>query len=600
MPATAVDTPVAQGDRTGRRPPRRRWLAWPLLALVLVGLAGWLAHLGLQARHQLDLARADLETIQSEVDAGNALSTARIAAAASASRSADDAVRDPVWLVAARIPWLGDPLRTISGLAQVSDRLTHDTLPALVGAEQHLQQIKRGDATSSLDAVNLDSVAGTLSTADAQVAADLYAVTHLPSGRPVSAVSAARSKVAAELSHVGSRLHAAAVATRVAASMVGGSTTKTYLVLFENPSEARPDMGLVGGYSIITARSGTIRVARVGSNTDLPPNPGPSGAAGVVLTQGYAQLGAGSNWLSSNLSPDFSEDGALLAAMYRSATGQSIDGVAALDPVALGSILSGSNQSVTIPGAATLSGDQLPAFLESGQYRLRLDEGQRKDLLGEAGRQTMQTVLSSHPSVTALAKTLATLAADGHVRLYSSSPIVESELSGYRVGGALPSGPQPFLGTYVIDASARKLDYYLHESVSYRATSCAAGGQAADVSIRLTNAAPAGLPPFVSQGNVPVRGAAPPGYNTLYLSVVTAAGSRITSATVDGQPVVWALQSEESGDHPVSLVRLRIPPGGDTTVQLALSQPHTHGRPIFGTGALPQSPVFSVTGSCAN
>lgn len=577
--------------------PRRRW--WPYLlglAVIIVAAGAWFAHLAIEVDHNLAAAKAQVQVIQAAFDHGQLPSAADMRAAAHETAVARSATRDPLWALFGRTPWLGRPLRTTAGIAEVGYQMTHQSLPALVDVDQRLQNLKHGDALHSLTKQNVQPVATTLTEVDQQLADDLYGIQHLPTGTPVSQVRDARTKFLTQLTSISARVHTAAVTSNLAIGMLGDLGPRNYLVLFENPSEARPDMGIVGGFAVVKADQGSLKVIKEGSNTDLPPPSEPSNASGVVLTSGYGALGAGSNWLDSNLSPDFSENASLMAAMYSSATGQQIDGVVAMDPAAIGSILATSGGSVTVPGAGTIPANQVAQFLESGQYLLPLSEGARKDVLAAVGHDAIESLLDSHPAAIDLAHSLASLANEGHLRLYSRSPGEESEIAAYPVAGTLSSGSHPFVGAYVIDSSARKLDYYLNESVHYQAAFCRTSDANGNVRIDLTNAAPQGLPSFVSSGNVPLVEKLAPGTNELLLSVVLTPGARISGAALDGKPVDWTLQSSETGNRPVYIVQMDIPQAKSSSLTFSVVEPGVHGNPVIGTQPLPRQPKVALSG----
>jgi hypothetical protein len=587
-------------DGDAAKPRRRRVWRWIFLILAVLVLAGaWLAIRAVQIERNLKAARTALASAETTLKSGDPVSKAIVDAAAENTRTARDAARDPVWSLMTHIPFVGRPFKTTAGIAEIGDRVTHDSLPHMLTVSDQLQSLKAADAMHQLPLPAMRQAAQALGTVDTQLQDDLFALQHLPAGNFLATINDARTKLLTQLDDVTAQVHTAAVATKVGVPMLGANGDRRYVVLFENPAETRADMGLIGGYAELVAHDGHLHVAKLGTNSDLPPIKQPTGSNAPIITAGYEKFGVGTNWLESNFSPDFGANAGVIAGAYSASTGQHVDGVIALDPVAMGAILNQAGRTVTVPGAGTVSGNDLPAFLESTEYRLPLDETTRKDLLADVGKQTLDGLLASHPSTLDLARTLASLAGTGHLRLASTHPAEQGQLQEFPIAGALPTTTQPFVGAYVNNAAGTKLDYYLDESLDYRATSCKDNGTTAQVTVTLTNNVPArGVPDFVLRGNVAASRALVPGHNRVLLSVVLSPGARITKATVDGQPVTWALQSVERANHPVSIVSLDLPPRQAKAVALSVTMPKTHGPALLATQPLPRAPKQTIAYSC--
>jgi len=596
--ATIPDVAVDGGAALPRR--RRTW-RWVLIVLAVVVVAGaWLAFRAIQIERNLQAARTALMSAETALKSGDPVSGAIVADAASHTRTARDAASDPLWSAMARIPFVGRPFKTTAGIAEIGDRITHDSLPKMLTVSAQLQQLKSADALHALPLATMRVAGQALGTVDSQLQNDVYALQHLPVSSAISPLKDARDKLLAQLSDVSAQVHTAAVATTVGVPMLGADGPRRYFVAFENPAESRPDMGLLGGYAELIARNGRLHVAKLGSNSDLPAIRAATGSNAPIIPAGMQKFGVGSNWLASNLSPDFGTDAGVMAAAYSASTGRTVDGVIALDPVAMGAILQQTGRSVTVPGAGTVAGADLPAFLESGQYSLALDETQRKEMLANVGRQTLDSLLAAHVQTLDLARTLASLAGTGNLRLASLHGTEQGALEQFPIAGALPTTSRPFVGAYVANAAATKLDYYLDESLDVRTTSCTSAGVDASVTVTLTNSVPAhGVSDFALRGNVAASRALTPGYNSVLLSLALSPGAHITGATLNGRPLTWSLQTVDRGNHPVSIVALNLPPRKATKVALHVSLPGTHGPVLLATQPLPRAPKQSTTGNCA-
>src|SRR3954449_823272 len=109
------------------------------VALVVVGVIGYLAVTALLARRELSNAKSALSVVKSRLLAGD-----RVGAQSQlvvADRDADAAARHTggiVWRAAAAVPFLGSPLDTVRGIALTAHELTSTTLPQLVGVASSL------------------------------------------------------------------------------------------------------------------------------------------------------------------------------------------------------------------------------------------------------------------------------------------------------------------------------------------------------------------------------------------------------------------------------------------------------------------------------
>ena len=131
------------------------------------------------------------------------------------------------------------------------------------------------------------------------------------------------------------------------------------------------DQGAVLSYAVVTFDHGRIHVEGHGPIVPLAlktpaPTPIPTGTASV-----FGYIFPTKTWQSVNATADFAWSGQAMRAMYRQATGQTVDGVIALDVPALSDLLSvvgpitvaGFAQPVTATNAATvLLSDLYDAF----------------------------------------------------------------------------------------------------------------------------------------------------------------------------------------------------------------------------------------------
>lgn len=564
------------------------------MGVLCLGLV-WVGATGLLARHDEDAVRAELSTLRSDLEQGDEASAARLethmqdqAAAAHARTSG------PAWWLAARIPSVGTPIRTIRGATGAVDQLSSTALPAALKAGQLLDPSQLRHGPGQIDPQRLGAAAAPLGQAVSATDAVLSRVQQLPRSSWLGAVDTSRDSLVTDLTRLRRGLADLSTAARLLPGPLGETGTKRYFVAFQTDAEARGLGGLPGAYAILQAKEGQLSFLRFGSDTDL------DGAhAHVALGADYesefgAAFGPQSYFGNSDPSPHFPYAAAIWMSMWEDKFHQHLDGAIATDPTTLGYLL-GAVGSVTLPDGTTLNGSNAESFLESGVYaKFPADNEARKAYQVEAAKAVTSAVLNQ-PSGDLLKSAIALQRAADERRLllYTTDPTVEAALQNEPVGGILPDTDRPFLDVIVNNGGGNKLDYYLDRTVSYRRASCAAG--IATVTVRLHNDAPSsGLPPVV----VGAEGVAHPhlaGDNDLLVSVYDTHHSSVTRAALDGKAAFFDTESERG--HPVTIFDVPIRAGQTRTLVLTVHEPTATGplialrqplvRPLKQTVSMP-------------
>ncbi len=173
---------------------------------------------------------------------------------------------------------------------------------------------------------------------------------------------------------------------------------------------------------------------------------------------------------------------------------------------------------------------------------------------------------------TKLVTALGRAAREGRLEISSNHAEEQRILSSTALGGALPDVPGPFLGVVTQNATASKLDYWLRRQTTYRLQRQPNGAGVATITIRLTNAAPDGLPAYVRHRQ-DLKDAAgnPRAQNNLWLSVYTGRGSWLVGARLDGVPIGLASGSESG--RPVLSTYLTVDRGQTRTLEIKVREP---------------------------
>jgi len=259
-----------------------------------------------------------------------------------------------------------------------------------------------------------------------------------------------------------------------------------------------------------------------------------------------------------------------------------VDGVIAVDPTALGYLLSVTGPA-TLPDKSQVNGDNAVALTQSTSYARFTGTGgvanaQRKAYLLEVARAASTKIVSARGDSTALLGAVGRAAGERRILVWSADPAVQADLAQTSVAGVIPTSTAPYVGLSIVNNGGNKLDYYLDRSLTWQRTGC---GQTrlTTVTITLTNNAPAsGLAPYVT-GRLDTHSyRVRPGDNRLGVSYLATQGALMNGVTVAGRPGTASIGSENG--HPVYSVDLELPRGTSRTIELRLTEPAGTGAPI--------------------
>ncbi len=556
--------------------------------LVLLG-AAWCGARLYQTRRLLTQARDATSALAAQLRAGDSTGAPdRVREIARKTDSAVAATADPVMRLYARLPVSGPSLRVTRGLAVAADDLADDVLPGLVDAAGVLSS--RGKTFgATVDIAPFRAAVKPLTDAGTRLREIRAGVAALPLDA-LHPVDDARKTVLERLDRLDRLVTGASASARLVPDMLGGSGVRRYFVAIQNNAEARATGGLIGAFAIFRADRGRLTLEHVGANEELVNAPRAPVDMGAEFRGRYARFASDRFWLNANMSPHFPHVGKIVTALWRQTQGNAIDGVLAVDPIALARILEATGPASLPDGRQIDAGNA--AFLTLADFYARFPTGgARNDYLKEAVRAVYQKVAAGNADPQRLAERLGRAVLEGHVQVYSARAPEQAILTPLPISGSLPRLRTPYLQVVTQDAGGSKLDYYLRRkvTVSSRTTNelvdVGLGSPVAQaagvVEVQLTNTAPkTGLPDYVV-----IRGDLPPGaprirgQQKVYLSVYLAVGAQATRATLDGKPVLLEFQTELG--HGIASTTLTLDPGQTRTLRLEVYQPTARGARLF-------------------
>ena len=526
----------------------RRWIGLALVAFgVLVLLSvGWVSWRTYQAYRHLDRAADQITVLQDQVKNLDSIDLAATSATVDRLHDETDgavtATSDPLFRLAGHLPWIGANLRAMETIASTANGLASNTAPSLVSVAKIAQPSSLAPRNGAIDIAPLAAAATKLTTADQEVKDAQSTIAGIDQRALAGPFARAVGQLQTELGTLAVTTDKAARIGRLAPPMLGADAPRKYLVVFENLAEARATGGLFGSFAVLTIDHGKLSLADQGSvSRDIgkingrfePALPVPATLPAAL----YGKL-PGAFSTDTNLTPDFPTAATLLAKMYQIRHQVTVDGVLALDPVALGYMLKGATP-ISVGDGITMTSGNITSTLLSKVYDLYpevADVPARDVFLAEATTRAFTAVTGTSGNASSVVKGL-TRAADEHrVLLWSSHPAEQRDLTGTAIAQLLPTpeASRPAIGLLRNDATGGKLGYYADGSVASTAGSCDdQGRRIVTVKAHMDYSAPAtGLPAYV-------LGYAKAGPYVLRTNVMVFSppDSTITSVVVNGRPV---------------------------------------------------------------
>jgi hypothetical protein len=538
-----------------------------LLALGLLA-GGWTVVRGLPVKGQLLRASDLVGQLERQVRAGDVTGARQtLVALRGETRSARARTGGPGWWVGGRLPVVGGDAAAVRTAARAVDDLAAHVLPPLLDAAGSVGPATLMPRQGRLDLGPVRAAAPSLAAASARLDEVRARVSSVAVDGLMEQVRTALAAFRDGLDRLAAVVGPAARVAALLPPLLGADGPRTYLVLVQNPAELRATGGMPGAFAVLRAERGTLRMVRQGSAAaDLGTFDRPVLRLEPAMRQLYTDKLA-TFPADVNLTPHFPTAAALAREMYRRRSGQTVDGVLAIDPVALSYLLPATGP-LPVPGGPKLTAAGAVTTLLSDAY-LRIDDPVRQDRYFADAAKAVFDALSrgAVQPRTALAG-LARAVDERRILLWSADPGEQAAVAQTAVAGVLPErdGARPTVGVFLNDGSGAKLGYYLQPAADLRITGCRPDGRREMVvRVTLRSTAPrAGLPRSVL--GLGLSGD-PYTVRTLVL-LFSPAGGAIRTARLEGVPVPIGTGAERG--RAVGVVTMDVPAGASRTVEATL------------------------------
>jgi Protein of unknown function (DUF4012) len=478
-----------RSDAPGRRRfSRRSKITAVVIALVVIWVTAAVIDLVVAAGH-IRHGEAAVQSARQGLSADGILSGAPVGSLRSAQSnfsSAHGLLSSPLLWPVEVLPVVGRQLRSVQDLS---------------GAAEQVAQVGIGAVGRSHALLRLPHTAGPDRVAALQQLAALAASTHSalagvnlgPDQALISPLAREHNTFLSDLTQIRTTLARTSEGASAAATILQGP--KTYLLLAGNNAEMRSGSGAFEEAGTITTGNGELHLS------DMTPTSSLTLPAGTVPVGGdlearWGWLLPGTDFRNLGLTPQFDVNGPLAASMWKASTGQSVDGVLAIDVGGLQDLLEVTGPVTTASGQV-VSASNVTQILLHDQYvgeTYTSDSTTRTDELAALASATLHALENRPFQLHTMADALSSAAEGRHVLLWSADTTTEAAWAGAGVAGQLqPSS----LMADIINRGGNKLDQYLTENVSLKLRTQGTK-TAGTLTMTFSNKTPPGQSPFIA------------------------------------------------------------------------------------------------------
>jgi hypothetical protein len=418
-------------------------------------------------------------------------------AAGRARRQMDDARF--TFRLAGLIPYFGRPVRAIQHTVAAGE---HEAQAAVIMRD--LVQQVLGDSESPpplvrrgrVDVELLESIAPRLEDAVDRVRRADAEIRSIPAIPFLGFLDRQKAEALAASQQAVGMAEDALIGARLIPSLLGTQGERTYLLVLQDGSRLRPTGGTAIAYVLVAAAGGRLAL--------LPQ--GPVGALGGSDTLAPATLPPAISWFLDNvpalrsaadaddvnLSPDFPASAQAWTDLA-SAAGLHVDGVVALDTVALSYLLEGRQVEVAA-SSKPLTGKNVVEVIGASHG---LDPVARQALAAGALAAAFAVISDPDPLVPTV-KELGRALRERHIQIWSGAEGDRQDLDVLGWDGGLDGVQGDHLLAAQTNLGDGGLDQYGRMEILHEVTVDADGGIVASTEIRLANDAPDGLPAAIA------------------------------------------------------------------------------------------------------
>lgn len=576
----------ARAARVAREPGRHSIV---LVALaVLLFAVTWVAARAWYAKAELQQAETLVGTLKSEIGAGKISGTAeKYLEIRQHTATARSLTTDPLWTVAARVPFVGRNFSVMHALTvDVDDAMQLGQPLVTLASQLGPETLAPKNGAVPLQPI-VEAAQEVASAADGLAALD-QRVSGLDTHGTVPQLQAAHRQLSTLIDSVSAMASQASPIVQALPAILGSQGQRTYVVTFLNNAELRPLGGTALSFAEISVDNGAIKLVRtVPAGLD---NFARHPTSVIPVPDGFEDLLPGQLGRfipETSLRPSKLTAAQIVQAEWRIQFGKDIDGVITVDAGAL-ALLVKATGPIPLTTGDVLTADNTVSLLLNEVYtrynsgNVLADNLKQNIVYNEAVDSTFTRLSSGQFDPVTLFTSARTAAAGNRLSVWFADP-QEQKVFGATSFGAhgLPESTttEDAVGVYLVDRVGAKLDYYLGSTLTTGSAVCTQDGrQTHRLTLALTNGLPASaaanLSPSIS-GSLYGRLGLQKGEQQVLVWFYLPPGSTVVSTSVDGKPV--ATTDQHDTDHPVQSVTVQMLPGAASqiTIDIRMGQPGT-------------------------
>lgn len=586
------------------RPHRGRRIALTivgiLVALIVVfGISGFMLYSSAQrvmadAHLVMDTGSGMTERLKQGDSQGLAQDAQTIAEAASRM---NDEVSSPLWTVASFVPVVGGDVRAAIQLVGVLDDVSSG---AIVPITSDLASANTGKLIEN-GAINVDAIS-TLATSVSnaspvieQACLDVEAIGPTSIPQVTELVSTAKTAC----SSIDDGIDAFNKVAPYLPQMLGANgQTRNYLLMAENNVELRATGGGPGSWGVLSVTDGKMSLGEFQPSATLP-----NGESLAISSEEDTLFKAGTSShfgsvsIDSFMTPDFVRAAQIARDIWAATygNGQQVDGIIAIDPVFLQSILALTG-GTTLPDGTQVTGENAAKVLMHDVY-WNYPVDQQDAIFASVASTAFSQVFGDIGSadITGLLSAMQEGIKSGRMLIWMANSDEQAVAESLGASGALPTDPAvPVAGIYLNNYSYSKIDWYLNMQTQVgQPVDNSDGSRSYQVTVTLTNTMTAEeeatAPQYVSGYASAKRSV---GDMVFRLYLYAPAGGSISGQNISGGDL--SLQDASHNGLQVSFGQLRLLPGETCTVTYTVTtSPEAAGKDL----ALRVTPTAQNDGS---
>jgi hypothetical protein len=597
-------------------------IALGVLLLAVIAGALWVGSRALTAKTALETAQTQLTDFKSALGQSGAPSTAALyTRLAKNTGTAVQQTDDPLWSFSEGIPFVGPNLKAFRQVSEMVDTLVRTGVGPIATAADGISVDSLKPKNGALDIEPLKK----LTPAMAQLDDALHAADR-------SAAAIDTKDVVPQLSApVGSLRETIAKATPVTGELrkvlpvlypaLGGEGKRHYILLFQNNAEERASGGNPASMAMLDVDHGKISLGKQPNSGDFPsPYETPPLTWGGEWDKLYGYHTAA--YLTNiTFTPDFPTTAKLARAMWKSEIGGKVDGVLSFDPVALSYLLKATGP-VKLKTGEALTSDNAVAYLLNTVYNKYPDPKVQDAVFGSAAQSIFKAVTNGQGTPKDYLAQLTPMLNEQRLKAWSVRKDEEELLLTSQAGNMLPrdNTKATVLGVYNNDDATSKMSYFMDEAIHVTSKVCPAKEPLYSVTTKVTNRLKPADVPGLAEYVKPHQARIVPGGDRQWVVLYGPVGSKLVSASIDGEKVVWGDNIDRRyntvwnatgvddkrpavrgrlSDRPVGIVSIKMGPSESVSVK-ALFQGGTDNSTTIQVSHTPKVRGVPVTQSQAS